>query len=406
MRKSLPLFACVAFTLAACGKEPAQQTPEPESFSHTVKVNRNPLPAAVDVDLPVPDGPFGSVAEPDFNVSESWMVIEGGVGKFGPVLGYPGADKLDSHYLWKFDRDLASYAKMHDDGAGLPGPGGPVSGMSRNPLVYQSPPHLTARAFNLFYHHLATLEFSEFVFVMPLADGTQLQLRHSIRPREVADIAEPPPPIQPPERPVEFPKDDPENAQPTDDPGIRPPPPIQPPERPVDYPRDEPIAEDPTEDVRIIERVTPRKPVKPEPRPLDRIPSWEKRTIDVIPMFDKNKEIFGFRTLWAERLTKHEDTAFRLNDLCDADGNLDLARYRKLRTALAEAILARVPEDGSVFEVRIHLTGDSADKAHPPADLSVDWLVVFLQIDALRVVNESGKSPVRQLATEFEYMQR
>ena len=183
-----------------------------------------------------------------------------------------------------------------------------------------------------------------------------------------------------------------------------PPPPEQPPEEQVEFPKDEPVQADPTEEPRIVECVQPKPKAPPAPPPLDELRDWQKNSIDILPVFDREKEVFGFRTEWAQRTSQHDDTAFRLSDLCDKNGQLNLDQYKRLRSRLASAILSRVPADGSVIKVCVHLEGKCVNRKNPPKDLMVDWVVAFLQADAIRLLNDSGKLPGNELNTEFEWI--
>jgi hypothetical protein len=132
----------------------------------------------------------------------------------------------------------------------------------------------------------------------------------------------------------------------------------------------------------------------------------EKDTVDIIPVFDRKKQVFGFRTIWAYRTKEHNATAFKLEGLCDKNGKLDLKQYKRLRSRLASAILSRIPADGTVRDVKVHLAGKCVSRKNPPKDLNVDWVVTFLQIDAIRLLNDSGKLPAGRVDTEFEWISR
>lgn len=376
MRITLRLVTSAALLLPLLtGCSGGSQEPAPAPAPVADRPRPVSLPAEMDEEVApaAPADPFAEVPEAVAVLSDAWPLFEGAVGKAGPTLAHPGKEPVDGYRLWQFEAELDAYHKLTDAERQLPGLDPEFDWVSRNPLVYRSAPFVSSRAFNLFIAHLPGKLFGEQIFLLPTGSG-ELSVRHSAKARPEEDIPEPPPPEAPPEFPVEYPKDEiPE-----------PPPPQQPPERPVEYPADQPTG----------------------PRPLEEMTKWQKNTVEMVPVYDRKKEVFGFRTVWAERTEEHQDTGFRIADLCDAEGKLDLEKYKRVRSKLAAAMLSRMPADGSVTEVRICLQGECISKTNPPKDRSVPWLVVFLQLDALRVLGESGKAPATELFPKFEYMPR
>lgn len=370
--KRTTLAVLLTALLCGCGGGSPEPAPAPSPLAERPKPVLLPLEMDEEVPPAVPVDPFAEVPESAIALSDAWLLFEGAMGKSGPTLARPGKEPVDGYRLWQFEAELDTYHKLTDAERRLPGLDPDLNWVSRNPLVYRSAPLVSSRAFNLF-RDLPGEPYGEHVFLLPTGSG-ELSVLHSAKWRPEEEVPEPPPPELPPERPVEYPKDEiPE-----------PPPPQQPPERPVEYPADEPAG----------------------PRPLEEMKKWEKNTVDLIPVYDRKKEVFGFRTVWAERVEEHQDTGFRLADLCDAEGKVDVEKYKRARSKLAAAMLSRMPADGTVTEVRIRLQGECISKTNPPKDRSVPWLVVFLQLDALRVLGESGKAPAAELFPKFEYMAR
>ncbi|MCA8912152.1 MAG: hypothetical protein KDB82_10635 [Planctomycetes bacterium] len=374
MKPAIGLLLLAALVLASCGQEtPAPVNQAPAPVKKPVDKPKTPAtPPDQEVSIPDTIDEFADVPEPKVEVDPAWMVFEGGDGKFGATVGHPGREAQERHNLWRFDEEVSKYATTGDPEHALPGLDQGM-GFSRNPMVFRSAPRITARAFHLFLDKLLKNRFGEQVWAMPVGDGTELRVRYSFKPKFIEEIPEPPPPEQPPEEQVEFPKD-------------------------------EPVQADPTEEPRIVEGVQPKPKAPPAPPPLDELRDWQKNSIDILPVFDREKEVFGFRTEWAQRTSQHDDTAFRLSDLCDKNGQLNLDQYKRLRSRLASAILSRVPADGSVIKVCVHLEGKCVNRKNPPKDLMVDWVVAFLQADAIRLLNDSGKLPGNELNTEFEWI--
>ena len=290
MRMTTCLLAAAALllpTLAGCGGGSQEPAPAPSPVAERPKPVLLPLEMDEEVPPAVPVDPFAEVPEAVVALSDAWLLFEGAMGKAGPTLAHPGKEPVDGYRLWQFEAELDAYHKLTDAELQLPGLDPEFDWVSRNPLVFRSAPLVNSRAFNLFMEHLPGKYFGEQIFLLPTGGG-ELSVRHSAKARPEEDIPEPPPPEAPPEYPVEYPKDEiPE-----------PPPPQQPPERPVEYPADEPTG----------------------PRPLEEMTKWQKNTVEMVPVYDRKKEVFGFRTVWAERTEEHQDTGFRIADLCDAEG--------------------------------------------------------------------------------------
>lgn len=369
--KRTTLAVLLTALLCGCGGGSPEPAPAPSPLAERPKPVLLPLEMDEEVPPAVPVDPFAEVPESAIALSDAWLLFEGAMGKSGPTLARPGKEPVDGYRLWQFEAELDTYHKLTDAERRLPGLDPDLNWVSRNPLVYRSAPLVSSRAFNLF-RDLPGEPYGEHVFLLPTGSG-ELSVRHSAKWRPEEEVPEPPPPELPPERPVEYPKDE-----------VQPPPPSKPPESGVEVPADEPTG----------------------PRPLEEMKKWEKNTVDLIPVYDRKKEVFGFRTVWAERVEEHQDTGFRLTDLCDAEGKVDVEKYKRARSKLAAAMLSRMPADGTVTEVRIRLQGECISKTNPPKDRSVPWLVVFLQLDALRVLRESGKAPAAELFPKFEYMAR
>lgn len=339
------LLAAIALT--ACSEQP----PPPEEETGPVeRVQLDPPAEPEERAEPQPD-PFSGVELPAIVINEDWLVLEFAEGEYGPEVGIGDGEKFERNYLSQIAPDVDEYLRIEAPDRGLPGlfrtPDGRVSDMfSGNPLVCRAPAHFSTRAVELIDRASNEVISYHTVFVARMAGGEELVVDRERIMRVDRTIPEPPPP----EQQVRFPSD---------------------------------------EDTKSPDEAEPVDPADLE--------SWEKDDVSVMPVFDHKKEVFGFRTEWARRSVDHEDTAFRLDDLCSREGKLDRAQYEKLRARLAAAVLERIEEDEEdlIATIRVYAQGESV--SNKVKDRHTSWIVFLLQIDAVNLLNASGKLGDRKL---------
>lgn len=311
--------------------------------------------------------PFADVDVPEVEIRDRWLVLELGESEFGPTVGIGDGEKFGRHYTWELRPHVDKYLRLDNPDKGLPGLYADSEetlwrGLSGNPLVLRGWAHLSTDAVDLI--HMCSEEVSSYhyVFVARLAGEEELVVDCEQIVRVEEDIPEPPAPEQPPGEQVEFPPDE------------MPPVPEAPPEGPVEFPDEE-----------------------PEPTEPDDLEPWQKGDVTVTPVFDSSKEIFGFQTEWARKTRDHDNTAFKLDDLCSREGRLDRAHYERLRSRLAAAILERIVEDEGDFVDTVRVETQGKPVAGNPEDTYTSWLVFLLQIDAVNLINQSGELEDRKL---------